>query len=323
MQLETYIVAVSGGVDSVVLLDLLANHFLQNYQLPTTNYQLIVAHFDHGIREESGEDAEFVKDLAEQYGLEYEIGRANLGKDASESDAREARYNFLRQSCKKYNASAIITAHHQDDLIETIIINLIRGTSWRGLVSLTQTTNYNHQISNNDQISNIKYQILRPLLYVSKQEILEYANNNHLQWHEDSTNADENYLRNYIRLKLLPKMKQKDPHVTEKFFEIYKKTYNLKKDILKELQIISNNSKLKTQNYKLRRYQAVMWPENVAKEVIYTVLTDLDENWHPTNLQIEKALNFIKVASANKELQISGQLKIVSFLSEVEFQKVA
>jgi tRNA(Ile)-lysidine synthetase-like protein len=321
MEPETYIVAVSGGVDSVALLHMLANHSLQNYQLPTTNHQLIVAHFDHGIREESGEDAEFVKDLAAQYGLGFEIGQANLGKDASEAKARAARYNFLRQCCKKYNASAIITAHHQDDLIETMIINLIRGTSWRGLVSISQTTNYNLQISNNDQISNIKYQILRPLLYVSKQEILEYAKKNQLQWHEDSTNADTNYLRNYIRLNMVPEMMKTDPNFKEKLLKIYKDTSNLKQEITKELQAILQNYKLQTTNYKLPRYQLIMWPDEVTSEVIYSILTELDENWHPTNLQIEKALLFIKTAQPNKELQISGQLRIVSSLLSVQFQK--
>ena len=136
---QVYILAVSGGVDSVSLLNMLVGSHRdlnKNLQFTTSNFQLVVAHFDHGIRKESGDDAQFVSDLAAQHGLPFELGHANLGMDTSEEDARVARYNFLRQCCDKYNTTFVITAHHQDDLVETALINLIRGTSWRGLASL-------------------------------------------------------------------------------------------------------------------------------------------------------------------------------------------
>jgi tRNA(Ile)-lysidine synthase len=114
----TYIVAVSGGVDSVVLLHLLSK----------TDCKLVVAHFDHGIRHNSHDDAAFVKSLAASYGLAYEEEKANLGPSASEDTARKARYAFLRRVTNTYHAKAIATAHHQDDVIETSIINILRGT---------------------------------------------------------------------------------------------------------------------------------------------------------------------------------------------------
>ncbi|HEX6258362.1 MAG TPA: tRNA lysidine(34) synthetase TilS, partial [Candidatus Saccharimonadales bacterium] len=122
----TYVVAVSGGVDSIVLLDMLAGQ---------AGLELIVAHFDHGIRQDSTEDAEFVRAAAQRYSLPFELGQATLGPGASEEAARTARYSFLRSIAKKYQAR-IVTAHHADDVIETIAINVARGTGWRGLVSL-------------------------------------------------------------------------------------------------------------------------------------------------------------------------------------------
>ncbi|HUD10734.1 MAG TPA: tRNA lysidine(34) synthetase TilS [Candidatus Saccharimonadales bacterium] len=175
-----YIVAVSGGVDSVVLLDILS-------KLPQLN--LVIAHFDHGIRTDSVRDNKFVEELARQYGLEFFAEAGQLGSKASEAMAREKRYAFLRKIKQRSAADAIVTAHHQDDIIETVIINLLRGTGRRGLSSLQSTDD-----------------IIRPLLHVPKSEILHYANEHHLKWREDNTNKDEKYFRNYIRHQIVPKL---------------------------------------------------------------------------------------------------------------------
>lgn len=171
-----YIVAVSGGVDSVVLLDILSKDH---------NLELVVAHVDHGIREDSSHDALFVEGLAKIYGFKYTFQRFELGPQASEDLARKYRYNFLHQVLKDNQANAIVTAHHQDDLIETAAINIKRGTKRRGFVSLKSTQN-----------------IIRPLLYISKADIYEYAISSKLEWQEDSTNRQMNYLRNRLRGKL-------------------------------------------------------------------------------------------------------------------------
>lgn len=189
---SVYIVAVSGGVDSVVLLDRLIKHLNKEkaenkdifYQPPT----YIVAHFDHGIRGDSKLDAEFVRELSEKKGLKFELGEAKLGLEASESEAREARYKFLREIKRRYGAEKIITAHHEDDVLETMIINIIRGTGPRGLSPM-----------NADDI-------IRPLINKTKKEILKYAEINRLVWREDSTNEDPKYLRNYVRINIMPKI---------------------------------------------------------------------------------------------------------------------
>ena len=165
-----YVVAVSGGVDSIVLLDMLSNQ---------PGLELIVAHFDHGIRNDSGSDALFVSELAKKYKLVFETRREELGQGASEELARTRRYKFLREMAKNYN-SRLITAHHADDVIETVAINLLRGTGWRGLAVLDSG-------------------ITRPLTYATKLEILNYANKHGLRWREDSTNSSDKYLRNRVR----------------------------------------------------------------------------------------------------------------------------
>lgn len=172
-----YVVAVSGGVDSVVLLDLLAKK---------PSLDLVVAHFDHGIREDSTEDRKLVQKLAKHYELPVFYRSGNLGSDTSEATAREARYKFLRQIKEEQGAKAIITAHHQDDMLETAIINMLRGTGRKGLSSLVSTK-----------------ELVRPMLKWSKSDVLEYAREHELAWYEDSTNADDRYLRNYIRKNIM------------------------------------------------------------------------------------------------------------------------
>ncbi len=179
-----YVVAVSGGVDSMVLLHVLA-------QQP--GLQLIVAHMDHGIREDSTTDRELVASTAQRYGLPFVYAEAVLGPAASEESARKARYAFLHTVRCEHAATAIITAHHQDDVIETAILNMGRGTGWRGLISLADTTT-----------------VRRPLLGVSKQEMVAYATAHTLEWREDSTNSDTRYRRNYIRQHIVAHMSAQD-----------------------------------------------------------------------------------------------------------------
>lgn len=175
-----YIVAVSGGVDSVVLLNMLSKN---------NDLHLVVAHFDHGMRPHSSRDRIFVQNLANTYDLPFEYAEGSLGKDASEEVARRARYLLLNKVKEKYHASAIITAHHQDDIIETQIMNLLRGTGRKGLSSLQSNQ-----------------QVIRPLLSYSKQDILNYAVSHNLDWVEDETNSDESYTRNWIRHNIVPKL---------------------------------------------------------------------------------------------------------------------
>ena len=175
-----YVVAVSGGVDSVALLDMLQKQ---------PGLELTVAHFDHGMRDESGRDREFVQTLAKNCGLEFVYEDGRLGTGASEAKARAARYSFLRRVKQNGGAQAIITAHHQDDVLETAIINVLRGTGRKGLTALQNQSD-----------------VIRPLLGVTKNDLLKYAQTNRLSWREDKSNQNLDYLRNYVRQKILPRL---------------------------------------------------------------------------------------------------------------------
>jgi tRNA(Ile)-lysidine synthase len=235
----TYVLAVSGGVDSMVLLDVLAKQ-------PKLN--LVVAHYDHGIRPDSDEDKQLVQQTAQKLGLPFVFDQGNLGKDAGEAVAREARYKFLNKVKQASNAKAIITAHHQDDVIETAIINLMRGTNRKGLTSLQNTEG-----------------LVRPLLKIPKSEIIKYAKANNIVWHEDSTNQDEAYLRNYIRRQIVPKLSAAQK--TQLLGHIDKLS-QLNKDIDSILA-----KQLKAQD-SLDRHWFVMLDHAIARDVLATWLKD-------------------------------------------------
>lgn len=176
-----YVIGVSGGVDSVLLLWLMA---------AAPGVQLTVAHFDHGMRDDSAEDRRFVEGLAAQLKLPFAYAEGRLGPAASENQARRARYRFLRQVKTGSAADRIVTAHQQDDLLETAILNILRGTGYRGLASLGSDG-----------------EIYRPLLNLPRREIKSLAAEHRLSWRDDPTNQDRRYLRNYIRHEILPRLK--------------------------------------------------------------------------------------------------------------------
>jgi tRNA(Ile)-lysidine synthetase-like protein len=240
VQPGTYVIAVSGGVDSVALLHRLS-------QLP--DMQLVVAHYDHGIREDSIEDRKHVQQLARQLGLPFVYDEGNLGKNASEAAARQARYGFLRSVQRQSRAHAIITAHHQDDVIETAILNLVRGTGRKGMSSLKSTDG-----------------IVRPLLHMPKEELIAYAKLHQLQWREDSTNTDTKYKRNYVRHKIVPKL---TPGQRDEFVTYITNLHDLNHKIDTH---INNQLHVQPATNKLKRTHFVLLPHDVAKELFATWL---------------------------------------------------
>lgn len=196
--MNRYILAVSGGIDSVVLLDM--------FDWPKDT---IVAHYNHGIRPSADDDCVFVEKLAHRYGFRFVSERAALGAQCSEELARRRRYDFLRRLALEHNAE-IVTAHHADDCIESIIINCLRGTGWRGLAP------FGNQ------------EIFRPMQMLTKSDIYRYAAQHRLRFRLDQTNNDEHYLRNRIRQTA---SKQLSTAQKEQLLNLYRRQVDLKVEI--------------------------------------------------------------------------------------------
>lgn len=294
-----YIVAVSGGVDSMALLHLLAKLALSTQLTADSSMslQLIVAHFDHGIRQESEQDEKLVRKTAKKYGLIYETAIGKLGSNTSEAKAREARYKFLKNIKNKYKAKSIITAHHQDDVIETAIINMIRGTGSRGLSS----------IKNNPDV-------IRPLLGISKDQIIEYAKKHKLVWREDETNQSDVYLRNYIRKNILIKLNAADRKLIINNLD---KVAETNKNI--DLHIATLSQEIIKDN-QINRQKFTMLPLEVAVHLLMHWFRSRGYSSYNQKI-IKRTCVSIKTASPQTFIVLNGHFKLLFEQSVVSLVK--
>jgi tRNA(Ile)-lysidine synthase len=273
-----YVVAVSGGVDSVALLDLLVEQ---------PKVKLAVAHFDHGIRPDSAVDRRFVQKLAGQYKLPFVYHEGHLGPEASEATARTARYKFLDSVKKGMGAQAVVTAHHQDDLLETAILNMLRGTGRKGLTSLKSTDS-----------------IRRPLLHLPKNKLIEYAQSKKLPWREDPTNQDTKYLRNYIRHVLLPKFSSEDRRKLLKIIEDqHGKNAQIDDALINVLHVQPSLTVLD-------RHWFTMLPHKLAQEYMATWLRHNGiRNFDRKT--IERLIHAAKTLQGGRAVDVNGSTRLV------------
>jgi tRNA(Ile)-lysidine synthase len=196
---DVVIVAVSGGLDSVCLLDILSQ------LTPELGIELVVAHFDHGLRPAEDEvETCFVRDLAARMKLPFEAEKgfllAGTGAASLEEKARDARYTFLQAVRRKHRAQKIAVGHNLDDQAETVLMRLLRGSSPTGLAGIPPHRN---------RI------VIRPLLETRRIEIAAYAEAKALKYVTDSSNLQATYLRNRIRLELIPALRMYQPRLIE------------------------------------------------------------------------------------------------------------
>jgi tRNA(Ile)-lysidine synthase len=189
-----YLIGVSGGRDSVALLNWLVN---LSYK------RLIVCHLNHQLRGRASDaDARFVEKLAAKYRVDFELGATNVRalakkkKMSIETAAREARYSFFAKAVQRHRCHTIFLAHHADDLVETFLLNLIRGAGLTGLAGMRDVSTRNSD--------GVELTIVRPLLSVWRTEIDKYVQEHHLRFREDATNKNLALTRNRIRNRIIP-----------------------------------------------------------------------------------------------------------------------
>lgn len=203
---DTVVIGESGGPDSMCLLFLLMEYRKSH------NINIVAAHVNHSIRAESDNEQIFVENYCKKNNIIFDtmkIEKSNF--ELTENKAREIRYEYFKNTIKKYNAKFLLTAHHGDDLMETILMRLTRGSSLKGYAGFEMHIKYRDYI------------LLRPLIYYTKQEIKEYADKNNIPYVVDKSNEKTKYTRNRYRKYALPFFKEENINSNKKFLNFSNK----------------------------------------------------------------------------------------------------
>ena len=232
------LLAVSGGKDSMTMLDLF-NYYKNDFKL-----NIIVCHFNHSLRDDADRDESFVKTQCEKYGLKFYSKKENVrlfssdNKMSIEEGARTLRYKFFDKIKSVEKLDYIATAHNKNDLAETVIMRILRGTGINGLIG----------------IQSERGDLIRPILNFSRYDIEQYIEENQISFVEDDTNFEELYLRNKIRLNLMP---------------ILENDYNPRiLDALSRLSNIANDYNSISREYIFSK-EGLLWEFNKEQIVVY------------------------------------------------------
>lgn len=261
------ILAVSGGVDSMALLAMYKQA------------DIVVAHIDHGTRKSSAEDADFVRQKCQELGVKFYETKLELGEGVSEELARKKRYEFLKTIQEK-EGGTLCTAHHLDDVVESIAINLIRGTGWRGL-----TPFYSDEL-------------VRPFIILKmwKRDVLKFAGEHGVCFRQDPTNYKADYLRNRVREK---KMKLDDA-ARANIIELFKKQNELREKIKKLVTELAKQTVVGKSFHKKELFLTA--DEKVALEVLREIC--LMHGYSLTRKQLGDFLLAIKTYAPHKKFNL-------------------
>lgn len=289
------VVACSGGPDSMCLLDLVTK--LKD----ELNLNIIVAHVNHKLRSESEEEAKMVENYAKENNITFELLEITnyINGNFTEEDARKRRYNFFNEIIKKYQASALLTAHHGDDLIETILMRLTRGSNLSGYIGIKE-------ISQTDN-----YKTLRPLLTITKDEIVNYLKENNVPYRLDKTNEELKHTRNRYRHIVLPFLKKENPKVHEKYLKFSKELIeydNFVNTYIKDKKFIVDNSivinKVSSEIDFIKRKYLELLIKDIQKKDYFDVsdeqMNNLMKLYNQSNKTIDLNNNYMGVNSYGK-----------------------
>ncbi|MCG5125502.1 tRNA lysidine(34) synthetase TilS, partial [Candidatus Saccharibacteria bacterium] len=261
------ILAVSGGVDSMALLAMYKQA------------DIVVAHIDHGTRKSSAEDADFVRRKCQELGVKFYETKLELGEGVSEELARKKRYEFLKTIQEK-EGGTLCTAHHLDDVLESIAINLIRGTGWRGL-----TPFYDDEL-------------VRPfiILKMRKRDVLKFAGEQNICFRQDPTNYEADYLRNRVR----EKMTELDETTRADIIELFEKQNELRRKIEKLVTELAKQTVVGKNFHKKHLFLTA--DEKVAIEVLREIC--LMHSYSLTRKQLVDFLLAIRTYAPHKKFNL-------------------
>jgi tRNA(Ile)-lysidine synthase len=307
------VAGVSGGPDSLALL-----HYLSR-QREKKNLSIVAAHVDHMFRgQESYEDALFVKSFCEEHNITFEMARMDVPKRmsqtgrSSQTEAREARYEFFAEVLRKYDCDFLALGHHGDDQMETILMRLTRGSSGKARAGIPFIRAFQNA------------EVIRPFLCLSRNDIDQYCRMHDLHPRIDPSNEKSIYSRNRFRKKVLPFLKSENPQVHE-HFQRFSEDLQSDESFLQELTVRNMNTVMKTVNtgnitIDIKPFTEMPLP--LQRRGIQLILNYL-YNKRPASLSaihIDQIFSLIGHSHPSGKLDLPGGLKVIKSYQKVSFQ---
>lgn len=297
---DKIVVGVSSGADSMALLDLL---------LRSTSYQnIIVAHIHHNVRKESDQELSYLQNFCQQKRIIFESTKlTNYQEHNFENEARKKRYQFYEKILKKYQSKYLFLAHHGDDLIETILMKIIRGSNLTGYTGIKEIS-YKKD-----------YLIIRPLLPYTKEEIYSYNQERQIKYFNDVTNENTKYTRNRYRKNILPLLKKEDKLVHLKFLRF--------SHILEEYDnYITKITKEKIKKHYQKYIDIPLFLKEeplIQKNIVYSILMDLYNNKENIikEKHIQNIIQIIQKQNPNLEINLPQNYKAIKEYDKIYFSK--
>lgn len=305
-------IALSGGVDSIVLFHLLVTEYKDSYK------ELVVFHINHGLREESYEEAEFVEKFVKDFDVKFykeELNMSDLERDSHTSEemlARELRYQAFNKMAKLEGVTKLLTAHHKNDQVENILMRLLTGRS------------IDHSLAICEEIEMAGLTIYRPLLNSLKAELEEYAKEKNLHYYVDATNFDTDYTRNNIRHNIVPLLNDINSGSFDNLINFANYYQNINNNLKKTILSKKDNYIFSRDEDKISLVKDKFLELN--EEEMYFLLKDLitDELgvFDVKQKAIFDVVSSLKKNSGNKSYDLKNNLKIISQYETLYIHKI-
>lgn len=298
---DIIVVGCSGGPDSMALMYVLMDIRKK------INIKIICAHVNHNVRVESKNEEKFLQEYCNEHDIIFEtMTIEKYGDDNFHNEARKIRYQFFDEIINKYNANYLMTAHHGDDLMETILMRIVRGSTLKGYAGFEKI------------IKKSNYTLVRPLIFVTKEELEQFDNQNNIPFVIDKSNFKGKYTRNRYRKTVLPFLKEEDPNVHNKFLKF--------SDVLIEYNNYIDNliAKKIDKIYVNRSIDINKFSEEeplIQKKILFYIFEHLyqDDLYQINMTNVNEILNLIESKHSNASIDLPGNYKAIKEYNKLKF----
>jgi len=295
------VIATSGGPDSMALLHLLLTYKEQK------EINVVCAHVNHNVRIESKEEQKFLKDYCKKHNILFESMIIEHYRDDNfHNEARTIRYNFFQTICNKYNAKYLFTAHHGDDLMETILMRMVRGSTLKGYSGFKR------------QVTVEKYTLVRPLITLTKEDIINYNEKNNIPYVIDKSNMKDTYTRNRYRKYVLPFLKNEDENVHHKFYKFSQLLLEydsfVEKTIKHDINVVYTQNSINIDKLKEK-------DEIIKNKIINYILENLyqDDLILINDKHVNLIFDLINSTKANTYVYLPNNIKAIKAYNQITF----